>query len=43
VAAVSFVKAQPGLFRVHVEGNDAPNIADAYQVRRPPAECPQQP
>ncbi|MBP1622845.1 MAG: hypothetical protein H6Q07_865 [Acidobacteria bacterium] len=32
-AAVSFVKAQPGLFRVHVEGNDAPNIADTYQVQ----------
>jgi hypothetical protein len=30
---VSFLKSQQGLFRVHVEAKDQPNIGDAYQVQ----------
>jgi hypothetical protein len=31
--AVSFLKSQPGLFRVHVEADHEPNIGDAFQVQ----------
>jgi hypothetical protein len=31
--AISFIKAQPGLFRVHVDANQEPNIGDVYQVQ----------
>jgi hypothetical protein len=31
--AVSFIKAQPGLFRVHVDTTQEPNIGDVYQVQ----------
>lgn len=32
-SAVSFIKAQPGLFRVHVDTDHGPNIGDVYQVQ----------
>lgn len=32
-AAVSFLKTQPGLFRVHVDGDYPPNVGDVYQIQ----------